>query len=626
MTIEHCRNAPLQSKWIAPFFVSLTLLSPWLTPCHAADVEVTQVQRVVTVDEAGRATAHTTLKINLSSDIALQNFSQFPIDYNAELQSVSVDAAETIHADGTHVVADLKSAVFDRAAPVTITAPQFSAAHLRIVAFPAVTKGDTVLLSYTVTDLDTLYPGKFTDLEAYPPTSDFRDASVTLDTPADMLVNVDAPGMQAQQDSVQGGRHVRIYRYHTPSSGPVAPQANALTWTDIGPYFLATNFRDYAEIGQAYHARSGEQDVPSAAIQTLADSLTGGVTDRREQATRLYDWVSRNVRYVGVYIGAGPVVPRSADVVLSGRYGDCKDHVTLFAALLKAKHIESHSVLVNSGNGYRLPNAPDFAVFSHAITWLPEFKVFADTTAGFAPFGTLTFGTSDKPALDTANGAILHTPPQNETNSRSSVDYALNIDDEGDAHVTAHAKLSGQVSIGVRQTFSQQPRTRIEYEMLRRVGLTGALHVTPADPDELEATFTLSLSGKLDQLAIMPGPAAFSVPRMPSFDSIQGFAETVLRQMNSPLDGSCSGTGLREHYVVEIPHKAKILAIPSGISMDSGEISYHSSYSQHDNTVEIERVLERRLTSNVCSGAKLAEWAGIANAISKDLKRQVLYK
>lgn len=298
----------------------------------------------------------------------------------------------------------------------------------------------------------------------------------------------------------------------------------------------------------------------------------------------------------------------------------------MFAALLKAKDIESHSVLVNSGNGYRLPNAPDFYLFSHTITWLPEFKLFADTTAGFAPFGTLTFDTSDKPALDTATGAILHTPPQKAANSRSSLDYALNIDHDGDAYVTAHAELSGQVSIGPRRTISQLPRTRIEYEMLRRSGLTGALHVTSTDPGELEAPFTWSLSGKLDQLAIMPGPAAFAIPRMPGFDSIQGFAETVLRQMNSPLDAACSGTELREHYVVEIPGNAKILAIPSGISMDSGEISYHSSYQQHDNTVEIDRVLERRLTSNICSGAKLAEWAGIASAISKDLKRQVLYK
>jgi len=626
MTIKLSRKAALQSKWMAPFFISLTLFSLWLTPCHAADGEIAQYQAMVKVDESGRTTTHITIKINLSSDTALQRFSQYPIPYNADLQSVKIDAAETIHADGTHVVAELQSAVFDRAAPVTVSAPQFSATHLRIVAFPAITKGDTVLLSYTVTDLDTMFPGKFTALAVYPPTDNFHDASVTLDTPADMPVNIDAPGMQAQQDTVQNGRHVRVYGYHTAGSGPVAPQANVLTWTDVGPYFLATNFRDYAEIGQAYYARSGAQDAPSAAIQELADSVTKGVNDGREQATRLYDWVSRNVRYVGVYIGAGPVVPRSPDVVLSGRYGDCKDHAELFAALLKAKHIESHSVLINLGNGYRLPNAPDWMAFNHAITWLPEFKVFADTTAGFAPFGTLTFEASDKPALDTTTGVMLHTPPQNEANSRSSVDYALNIDDDGDAYVTARAELNGQVSIGARRTFAQLPRTRVEYDMLSRSGLTGELHVTPTDPGELEAPFTLSLKGKLDQLAIMPGPAAFSVSRMPIFDSIQGFVETVLRRMNSPLDGSCGGTALREHYVVEIPANAKILAIPSGISMDSGEISYHSSYRQHDNTVEIDRVLERRLTSNICSGAKLAEWAGVASAISKDLKRQVLYK
>jgi hypothetical protein len=91
----------------------------------------------------------------------------------------------------------------------------------------------------------------------------------------------------------------------------------------------------------------------------------------------------------------------------------------------------------------------------------------------------------------------------------------------------------------------------------------------------------------------------------------------------------CRNAALQSKWMapfVEIPDNAKILAIPSGISMDSGEISYHSSYQQRDNTVEIDRVLERRLTSNVCSGAKLAEWAAIASTISKDLKRQVLYK
>jgi len=626
MKIGHrfCGNE--QSRLKALRFALPALMFPWALACQASDYQISQYDRVVKVDDVGHAVTSVTLKIVLSSDAALQRFSQYVLAYNPDFQTLSIDAAETIHADGTHVAADARTAVFDRAAPVTISAPQFSSEHLRIVAFPATARGDTVMLSYTLSDIDTVFPGKFTDQVVYPLTEDYRDASVTLDTPAAMPVMIDAAGLQAQEDTVTSGRHVRRYRYRTPSGGPVAQQANVLAGIDVGPHFVATNFHDYAEIGQSYRVRSGEQNAPSATVQQLAEKLTEGVSSRREQAQRIYEWVSRNVRYVGVYIGTGTVVPRSADVILNDRYGDCKDHVTLFSALLKARHIDSDSVLINLGNGYRLPSAPDWNVFNHVITWLPEFGVFADTTSGFAPFGTLSFDASDKPAVDTSTGAILHTPPQNAANSRSSIDYELAIDDSGNSDFKGSVELLGQAGINARRTFSQTPVSQIEYELLSRNGLTGTLHFNRSDPGELEKPFLVSMQGNLNQIAIMPGPAALAMPRLPNYGSIQSFADLVLQQRNRPLEGTCAGTRLSERYNVKFPHQARIMAIPPDVAENEGDISYRSSYREHNHVVEISRVLERRLTSNVCSGAKLAEWAGIAGVISKDLKRQVLYK
>jgi len=71
----------------------------------------------------------------------------------------------------------------------------------------------------------------------------------------------------------------------------------------------------------------------------------------------------------------------------------------LFSALLRAKGIESELVLINLGFGYSGPRAPGFSAFNHMISWLPEFGLYADTTAAVAPFGTLPFPEYGKPVL-----------------------------------------------------------------------------------------------------------------------------------------------------------------------------------------------------------------------------------
>ena len=76
--------------------------------------------------------------------------------------------------------------------------------------------------------------------------------------------------------------------------------------------------------------------------------MTAGERDRRAQARKLYEWVSVNIRYVNIVLGAGGFVPHKAADVLKNGYGDCKDHVMLLEALLAAKGIKSSPVLIEA--------------------------------------------------------------------------------------------------------------------------------------------------------------------------------------------------------------------------------------------------------------------------------------
>ena len=105
----------------------------------------------------------------------------------------------------------------------------------------------------------------------------------------------------------------------------------------------------------AYEARAHAKAAVTPTLQAKADELTTGITAPYDQAKTLYTWVARNIRYAGNCIGVGSVVPHDAEMVLSNRLGDCKDHTALLQALLAAKGIDSMPVLVNSGDRYKLP-------------------------------------------------------------------------------------------------------------------------------------------------------------------------------------------------------------------------------------------------------------------------------
>ena len=126
-------------------------------------------------------------------------------------------------------------------------------------------------------------------------------------------------------------------------------------------------------------------------MAALADKLTAGETDAREQTRKIYEWITTHVRYLGIELGQGTIVPHNVDDILTYGYGDCKDHDVLMRALLKAKGIASQSVLLNSSNAYTLTKVPTFVQLDHVITFVPELKLYLDSSTATTPFGVIPY-------------------------------------------------------------------------------------------------------------------------------------------------------------------------------------------------------------------------------------------
>ena len=139
---------------------------------------------------------------------------------------------------------------------------------------------------------------------------------------------VDSRGVQgSDRPTVKNGQAQWRWRYQRREAMP-AQNWSAAGW-EFGPNIMASTYRDWSQMGRAYQLKAGPAAEVTPALQALADEITAGISDRREQADALYRWVAQNIRYVAVYLGNGGLEPNSAQSILDNHYGDCKDHVTI---------------------------------------------------------------------------------------------------------------------------------------------------------------------------------------------------------------------------------------------------------------------------------------------------------
>jgi len=119
--------------------------------------------------------------------------------------------------------------------------------------------------------------------------------------------------------------------------------------------------------------------------------------DPREAAAFLINHVNRKVRYTGLYLGDGAVIPTDPETVWQRGFGDCKDKAVLVTGMLRAHGIEVYPALVSTAMDID-PDLPGMGAFNHVIIYLPG-DIWLDPTQEYSRDGTLPAGLGGGSAL-----------------------------------------------------------------------------------------------------------------------------------------------------------------------------------------------------------------------------------
>lgn len=551
---------------------------------------------------------------------AVQEHSQYYIGYNRALDELGAIDAYTRKPDGRRVPL-LPEHIKDQQETASSEAPMFQDTRLRILIFPEVEIGDRLVVRYVLRRHTPLFPGHFEDLSS----SQFYanpQFHLIYDMPVSMPLHADAAGFTRIDAPSPAGR--RRYHWHYQNGPNARIETDSVSYLDYGKRLAVSTFDGYAAFAGAYAARAADKAHATPAIAALAQSVTAALAPRRAKALALSDWVRRHIRYVGVYVGAGGVVPHAAATVLANRYGDCKDHATLLQALLGAAGIASTPVLVNSGNVYRLPDAPTMGIFNHVIVYVPELALYLDSTAASVAAGYLPLSVMDKPALLVGSGTLARTPSHQSERNRSIAWFDVRADGASRFSVVriTEGALAEPYRQAVRET-RQSERALLVQQVLQGLGQQGSGVFDPGKLDDGSDEYSMRIDGSSEHFASLPGPVGLPT----TFSFWGGLSDTVAalgQEQRRTQDYVCPGFDAEEETGFTFPQGVDIIALPKGLELRDANFTYRAQYLRRGNTVTVTRRARFSNDAMVCSARDHQRMRPLVERMLRDLRAQII--
>src|SRR5262249_3508346 len=153
-------------------------------------------------------------------------------------------------------------------------------AKARIVIFPDLAVGDSIVLS-TRSDIKSgVFPGQYFYNIVFPRQLPFAASTLQVVAPKDLALNVAVLGHGIEERIVEEPaaiRHVVPYR----GSARIADEPGATSPLDRDARVFISTFKDYEELGRAYWEEANKRATATPEIQALADEITAGIADKR---------------------------------------------------------------------------------------------------------------------------------------------------------------------------------------------------------------------------------------------------------------------------------------------------------------------------------------------------------
>jgi lipoprotein NlpI/transglutaminase-like putative cysteine protease len=234
----------------------------------------------------------------------------------------------------------------------------------------------------------------------------------------------------------------------------------------IGDQIYISEFLSWEDVAKWGVSLFNAQSSPE--VKTEADLIKKSASNKQEQLLLALNFVQKEIRYLGMEIGANTHQPNSPRIVINQRFGDCKDKTLLLVTLLRELNIDAKPVLVStnyrSGITELMPNP---LVFNHVISKvdIDGQSVWLDATRSYQT-GKLkereTYDIDKGLVLDTST-QTLATLPSFNNQERVTVEENFRIEQfSKDPIMKSRITYYGDLAENLRNSIATVPHDKIE--------------------------------------------------------------------------------------------------------------------------------------------------------------------
>lgn len=576
---------------------------------------------------AGQGSSHERRTVTrvLSTEGA-QALTSIPLSCQEGWQSLELLDAHTLEPDGRQIKLTPESIQKQNGLLGGNTAASWPEYRVCQLKFPDVQVGDRVVLHYRLTQIRTFLP----DWSAYQwfANQNFatRALSIEVQAPAAMPLAIESSGVEhsrSDADGVQVHRftgEIEVVPYDSDSRNASTTVARVVISTLPGNQPVADRF------ARGMDAKM----VLGPTLRELALHQTEGLSDTAAKAQALYDWVRKNIRYNAVYLGAGGWVPHDIEHILDRRYGDCKDHVLLLMALLKAVDVKAVPAMINTGNDYALNNVA--SPFNHVIVYIPTLDRYIDPTDIRVPFEELPFYDRGKPVLlaRAENSSVGRTPVLTPDGNRVETTGEFTLGTNGTFAGVLHVDAIGHAASLLQQRLIQVPAgdetqsVRRWLEQAKHTG-SGTLRHPPVDRDRTEQKLDVDIE-ITDYLASTDAGSLSLYPNVPAFGSyiVNNIGNFTAQRRRFAMP--CTPVHVHESFTIHFDPGYSVERVPPAMHVEELGMRFDASYRFENHILYATRDYVNANTSMLCEGEQYARLRPAMQAISQHLREQLLYQ
>ena len=625
---------PKPSVWMLAAICSAVFCGAGLSTAWAVDddglnfqVDTRQIKIFVNAD--GTSVTEWYEVTSLLTETGIDWYGEETMTFSTSRQRFEVLEAYTKHPDGNRFELQDKAIRLVEADNAQDSST-YSDEKSYVLIFPNLKPGAQTHYRTRRVEHTPLHPGHYFKTFYFQLGVVYGDVTIELshDPAIDLQIEVAERNPAITVEQLPDGQHGTVrYRFQYANQQSIDVDANAVSGIDIAPYLRISSIGSMLEEAKLYQAAVTEKEKPTPEILELAATITRGISDPKDQARAIYNWVATQIRYVGIYLGNGGIIPNDSVDILRNRYGDCKDKSTLLVALLTAKGIKAESAMINAGDSYTLPKLGDISPFNHVITYLPQWDLYVDSTDRFAEFGVLSYDTSDKPTALGKSERYGRTPKSSAASNRSQSRINMQIATDGAIYGTTTVSVTGSGASTLRSylmDYTGPKKDKMPVSQLARFGQvgTGTYSTKPMgdldNPAAFEATFNIA------PMTNFPGPGAVWMPVGLAPGRIANF------RRRSPITPQafpfvCRSYSIEEYYELAFPDSVNISHLPKSVDFSENGHTYRATYSREGNVVRLSRLLEIETASDVCQPGDEEAYNKLLKVVQDDLRGQILY-